>query len=301
MSSLKGIMECVPNFSEGRDSAKIEKILDCFRGKDGVKLLDYSSDKDHNRTVVTLVGEPEALRPVLVEAVGKAIELIDLRCHTGEHPRMGACDVMPFIPIKNVTMDDAIALAKEVGAELGEKYNLPIFLYEKAATKSERENLATVRKGQFEGMGEKLQDPNWKPDFGPAKVHESAGATAVGARMPLVAFNVNLDTANLEIADKIAKKVRFIGGGLRFCKAMGVDLSERGITQVSMNMTDYTKTALYRSFEMVKMEAKRYGVNVVGSEIIGLVPMNALVDVAEYYMGIENFSYDQILENRVME
>lgn len=301
MSSLKRIMECVPNFSEGRDSAKIEKILDCFRGKDGVKLLDYSSDKDHNRTVVTLVGEPEALRPVLVEAVGKAIELIDLRCHTGEHPRMGACDVMPFIPIKNVTMDDAIALAKEVGAELGEKYNLPIFLYEKAATKSERENLATVRKGQFEGMGEKLQDPNWKPDFGPAKVHESAGATAVGARMPLVAFNVNLDTANLEIADKIAKKVRFIGGGLRFCKAMGVDLSERGITQVSMNMTDYTKTALYRSFEMVKMEAKRYGVNVVGSEIIGLVPMNALVDVAEYYMGIENFSYDQILENRVME
>lgn len=301
MSSLKRIMECVPNFSEGRDSAKIEKILDCFRGKEGVKLLDYSSDKDHNRTVVTLVGEPEALRPVLVEAVGKAIELIDLRCHTGEHPRMGACDVMPFIPIKNVTMDDAIALAKEVGAELGEKYNLPIFLYEKAATKSERENLATVRKGQFEGMGEKLQDPNWKPDFGPAKVHESAGATAVGARMPLVAFNVNLDTANLEIADKIAKKVRFIGGGLRFCKAMGVDLSERGITQVSMNMTDYTKTALYRSFEMVKMEAKRYGVNVVGSEIIGLVPMNALVDVAEYYMGIENFSYDQILENRVME
>lgn len=301
MSSLKRIMECVPNFSEGRDSAKIEKILDCFRGKEGVKLLDYSSDKDHNRTVVTLVGEPEALRPVLVEAVGKAIELIDLRCHTGEHPRMGACDVMPFIPIKNVTMDDAIALAKEVGAELGEKYNLPIFLYEKAATKPERENLATVRKGQFEGMGEKLQDPNWKPDFGPAKVHESAGATAVGARMPLVAFNVNLDTANLEIADKIAKKVRFIGGGLRFCKAMGVDLSERGITQVSMNMTDYTKTALYRSFEMVKMEAKRYGVNVVGSEIIGLVPMNALVDVAEYYMGIENFSYDQILENRVME
>lgn len=301
MSSLKRIMECVPNFSEGRDSEKIEKILDCFRGKDGVKLLDYSSDKDHNRTVVTLVGEPECLKPVLVEAVGKAIELIDLRCHTGEHPRMGACDVMPFIPIKNVTMDDAIALAKEVGEALGEKYDLPIFLYEKAATKADRENLATVRKGQFEGMGEKLQDPNWKPDFGPAKVHESAGATAVGARMPLVAFNVNLDTANMEIADKIAKKVRFIGGGLRFCKAMGVELSERGITQISMNMTDFTKTALYRSFEMVKMEAKRYGVNVVGSEIIGLVPMNALVDVAEYYMGIENFSYDQILENRVME
>lgn len=301
MSSTKKIMECVPNFSEGRDLKKVEKIIDCFRGKEGVKLLDYSSDKDHNRTVVTLVGEVEPLKEAVLSAIGKAIELIDLRSHTGEHPRMGACDVVPFIPIRNVTMEDAIALAKEVGEESGKRYNLPIFLYEKAATTPERENLAKVRKGQFEGMAEKLQDPNWKPDFGPSKVHESAGVTAVGARMPLVAFNVNLDTANIEITDAIAKKVRFIGGGLRFCKAMGVELKERGITQVSMNMTDYTKTAIYRSFEMVKMEAKRYGVNVVGSEVIGLVPMAALIDTAVYYMGIEEFSLDQVLENRLME
>lgn len=301
MSSTKKIMECVPNFSEGRDLKKVEKIIDSFRGKEGVKLLDYSSDKDHNRTVVTLVGEVEPLKEAVLSAIGKAIELIDLRSHTGEHPRMGACDVVPFIPIKNVTMEDAIALAKEVGEEAGKRYNLPIFLYEKAATTPERENLAKVRKGQFEGMAEKLQDPNWKPDFGPSKVHESAGVTAVGARMPLVAFNVNLDTANIEITDAIAKKVRFIGGGLRFCKAMGVELKERGITQVSMNMTDYTKTAIYRSFEMVKMEAKRYGVNVVGSEVIGLVPMAALIDTAVYYMGIEEFSLDQVLENRLME
>lgn len=301
MSSTKKIMECVPNFSEGRDLKKVEKIIDCFRGKEGVKLLDYSSDKDHNRTVVTLVGEVEPLKEAVLSAIGKAIELIDLRSHTGEHPRMGACDVVPFIPIRNVTMEDAIALAKEVGEEAGKRYNLPIFLYEKAATTPERENLAKVRKGQFEGMAEKLQDPNWKPDFGPSKVHESAGVTAVGARMPLVAFNVNLDTANIEITDAIAKKVRFIGGGLRFCKAMGVELKERGITQVSMNMTDYTKTAIYRSFEMVKMEAKRYGVNVVGSEVIGLVPMAALIDTAVYYMGIEGFSLDQVLENRLME
>ena len=301
MSNIKRIFQCVPNFSEGRDLEKVEKIVESFRGKEGVKLLDYSSDKDHNRTVVTLVGEGDALKNAMIEAVGKAIELIDLRNHSGEHPRMGACDVVPFIPIRNVNMEDAIALAKEVAKEISEKYNLPIFLYEKAATNPERENLAKVRKGQFEGMKEKLQDPNWTPDFGPNEVHESAGVTAVGARMPLVAFNVNLDTSNIDVTDAIAKKIRFIGGGLRFCKAMGVELKDRGITQVSMNMTDFTKTALYRSFEMVKMEAKRYGVNVVGSEIVGLVPMEALIDVASYYMGIEDFTMDQVLESRLME
>ena len=301
MSNIKRIFQCVPNFSEGRDLEKVEKIVDSFRGKEGVKLLDYSSDKDHNRTVVTLVGEGEALKNAMIDAIGKAITLIDLREHKGEHPRMGACDVVPFIPIRNVTMEDAIALAKEVGKEVSEKYSLPIFLYEKAATNPERENLAKVRKGQFEGMKEKLQDPNWTPDFGPKEVHESAGVTAVGARMPLVAFNVNLDTSNINITDAIAKKVRFIGGGLRFCKAMGVELKDRGITQVSMNMTDFTKTSLYRAFEMVKMEAKRYGVNVVGSEIVGLVPMEALIDVAAYYMGIEDFTMDQVLESRLME
>ncbi len=301
MNKDKRIIECVPNFSEGRDLEKIEKIVNPFRGKEGVKLLDYSRDEDHNRLVVTVVGEPEKVRDAVIEAMGVAVEVIDLRNHKGQHPRMGATDVVPFIPIKNVTMEEAIDLAKSLAKEVSEKYNLPIFLYEKAASSPERENLAKIRKGEFEGMAEKLKDPAWKPDFGPAKVHESAGVTAVGARMPLVAFNVNLDTDNIEIADKIAKKVRFIGGGLRFCKAMGVELKDRGITQVSMNMTDYTKTALYRSFEMVKMEARRYGVNVVGSEIVGLVPMNALVDTAVYYMGIEDFSVDQILENRLME
>lgn len=295
------IIECVPNFSEGRDLEKIEKIISVFRAREGVKLLDYSSDKDHNRTVVTIVGEIEALKTCIIDFMEKAIELIDLKEHQGQHPRMGAVDVVPFIPIKNVTMEEVVELSKEVSKIASDKFNLPIFLYEKSASCSTRENLAVIRKGEFEGMGEKLQKPEWKPDYGPSHPHNSAGVTAIGARMPLVAFNVNLDTSNLDIATAIGKKVRFIGGGLRFCKAMGVKLEDRNITQVSMNMTDYTKTALYRSLEMVRMEAKRYGVNVVGSEIVGLVPMQALIDCAEYYMGIENFSSDQILESKLME
>lgn len=301
MSIWSRIMECVPNFSEGRDLAKIEKIVDQFRGKSGVKLLDYSNDEDHNRLVVTVVGEPEALKNALLEAIGQAVELIDLRDHTGQHPRMGAVDVVPFIPIKGCTMDEAVALSKEVGEQIATRYNLPVFLYEKSASTPHRENLANIRKGEFEGMAEKIQQPEWKPDFGPAKRHSSAGAVAVGARMPLVAYNVNLGTANLEIADSIARKIRFIGGGLRYCKAMGVDLKERGIVQVSINMTDYTRTALYRAFELVRIEARRYGVPVVGSEIVGLVPMAALIDTATYYLGLEDFSMDQVLESRIME
>ncbi len=299
--SWSKIMECVPNFSEGRDLEKIEKIVESFRAKEGVKLLDYSNDTDHNRCVVTVVGEPEALKAAVIEAVGKAVELIDLNKHEGQHPRMGAVDVVPFIPIKGCTMDDAIAVSKEVGAKVAELYNLPVFLYEKSASAPYRENLAAVRKGEFEGMAEKIRQPEWHPDFGPAERHATAGTVAVGARMPLVAFNINLNTPSLDIAHSIAKRIRFIGGGLRFCKAMGVDLTERGITQVSINMTDYSKTALYQAFEMVKYEARRYGVSIVGSEIIGLVPMAALIDTAEYYLGIENFSMDQVLESRIME
>lgn len=299
--SWSKIMECVPNFSEGRDLDKIEKIVSSFRAKEGVKLLDYSNDADHNRCVVTVVGEPEALKAAVIEAVGKAVELIDLNKHEGQHPRMGAVDVIPFIPIKGCSMDDAIALSKEVGAKVAELYNLPVFLYEKSASAPYRENLAAVRKGEFEGMAEKIKQPEWHPDFGPAERHATAGTVAVGARMPLVAFNINLNTPCLDIAHSIAKRIRFIGGGLRFCKAMGVDLTERGITQVSINMTDYSKTALYQAFEMVKYEARRYGVSIVGSEIIGLVPMAALIDTAEYYLGIENFSMDQVLESRIME
>lgn len=301
MSNWSKIMECVPNFSEGRDLVKIEKIVESFRAKAGVKLLDYSNDEDHNRLVVTVVGEPEALQSAVLEAIGRAVELIDLNHHTGQHPRMGAVDVVPFIPIKGCTMEDAVALSKAVGEQVAALYHLPVFLYEKSASASYRENLAAVRKGEFEGMAVKIKEPEWKPDYGDAERHPTAGTVAIGARMPLVAYNVNLGTSNLEIASSIAKKIRFIGGGLRYCKAMGVELKDRGIVQVSINMTDYTHTALYRAFELVRIEARRYGVSVVGSEIIGLVPMEALIDTASYYLGLENFSMNQVLEARIME
>lgn len=216
-----------------------------------------------------------------------------------QHPRMGAVDVVPFIPIRNVTMEEAVALSKEVGKEVAKCYNLPVFLYEKSASAPHRENLAAVRKGEFEGMAEKIKQPEWHPDFGLAERHPTAGTVAIGARMPLVAYNINLNTPSLEIAHDIAKKIRFIGGGLRYCKAMGVELKDRGITQVSINMTDYTRTALYRAFELVRVEARRYGVSIVGSEIIGLVPMEALIDTASYYLGLENFSMEQVLEARM--
>ena len=296
---MNKIMECVPNFSEGRDLQKIDKIVAPFRGKQGVKLLDYSNDEDHNRLVVTVVGEPEPLRDAVLEAIGVAVELIDLNHHQGQHPRMGAVDVVPFIPIRNVTMEEAVALSKEVGKEVAKRYNLPVFLYEKSASAPHRENLAAVRKGEFEGMAEKIKQPEWHPDFGLAERHPTAGTVAIGARMPLVAYNINLNTPSLEIAHDIAKKIRCIGGGLRYCKAMGVELKDRGITQVSINMTDYTRTALYRAFELVRVEARRYGVSIVGSEIIGLVPMEALIDTASYYLGLENFSMEQVLEARM--
>lgn len=300
MSSNK-IVECVPNFSEGRDLEKVEKIVNAFRAKEGVKLLDYSTDKDHNRMVVTVVGEPDALKKAVIEAIGIAVQVIDLNHHKGQHPRMGAVDVVPFIPIRNVSMEEAVNLSKEVGQEVAERYGLPVFLYEKAASAPHRENLATIRKGEFEGLKEKMTLPEWKPDFGPDQPNPTAGGVVIGARMPLVAYNVNLNTNKLEIADAIAKKVRFLGGGLRFCKAMGVELTERGIVQVSMNLTDFTKTAIYRAHELVRIEASRYGVSVVGAEIIGLVPMDALIDTAAYYLGLEDFSTKQVLETHLME
>jgi glutamate formiminotransferase len=301
MAGMKQIIECVPNFSEGRNSENIETIVAPFRGKKGVKLLDYQADADHNRMVVTVVGEPGALKAAVIEAVGCAIDVIDMRTHQGQHPRMGATDVVPFIPIKKVSMNEAVAFSKEVARETAETYSLPIYLYEKSASRPERQNLAHIRKGQFEAMAEKIKQPEWKPDFGPQKIHPRAGVTAMGARMPLVAYNVNLDSRNLEIADAIAKRVRHIGGGLRYCKGLGIELKDRGQVQVSMNMTDYTRTALYRVFELIKIEARRYGVNVVGSEIVGLVPMEALIDTAAYYLGLEKFSVDQVLESRIWE
>ena len=298
---MQQILECVPNFSEGRRLDRIEKIVQPFRGKGGLKLLDYQRDEDHNRLVVTLVGEPEALKTAVLEAMAAAVASIDLREHRGQHPRMGAVDVVPFIPIRGVSMDEAVELSRKVAAAAAETLNLPIFLYEESASAPHRRNLAEIRKGQFEGMPTKLRQPEWRPDFGPAEVHPSAGVTAVGARMPLVAYNVNLGTSNIKIAEDVARKLRHLSGGLRYCKAMGVELKERGIVQVSMNLTDYTRTALYRAFELVRIEARRWGVPVVGSEIVGLVPMAALVDTAAYYLQLENFTPEQVLESRIYE
>lgn len=293
------IVQCVPNFSEGLDQEVISKIIEAIKSVEGVKLLDYSSDKDHNRTVVTFVGTKESVVEGAFQGVKIAAELIDMTKHKGEHPRMGATDVIPFIPIKGVTMDECVELANELGKRVGEELKIPVYLYEKAATASHRANLAKVRKGEYEGMQEKMQDPKWQPDFGPAELNEKSGATAIGARMPLVAFNVNLNTSDLEVANKIAKNIRLAGGGLHSVKAMGVELKERGIVQVSMNMVDYKKTPLYRAMELIKVEAKRFGVSVVGSEIIGLVPMEALIETVDYYLAIEGFKNDQILENRL--
>jgi glutamate formiminotransferase len=290
MATMKKIIECVPNFSEGRDSETIEKIIEPFRGEKSVKLLDYQTDEDHNRMVVTVVGEPDALKTAIIDAIGRAINVIDMRTHQGQHPRMGATDVVPFIPIKNISMEAAVEFSKDVAKAVAKKYSLPIFLYEKSASRPARQNLANIRKGQFEGM-----------DFGPQKIHPSAGVAAMGARMPLVAYNVNLDSNNIEIANEIAKKVRHISGGLRYCKGIGIELKDRGLVQVSMNMTDYTRTSLYQAFELIKVEARRYGVNVIGSEIVGLVPMQALMDTAAYYLGLENFSMEQVLEARIWE
>ena len=301
MADMKKIIECVPNFSEGRNPENIEKIVAPFRGKKGVKLLDYQTDEDHNRMVVTTVGEPDALKKAIIDAIGCAIDVIDMRSHKGQHPRMGATDVVPFIPIKNIEMEEAVAFSRDVAKQVAQKYDLPIFLYEKSASQPERQNLAQIRKGQFEAMADKIKQPEWKPDFGPPKIHATAGVTAIGARMPLVAYNVNLDSRDIKIADEIAKKVRHLSGGLRYCKGIGIELKDRGLVQVSMNMTDYTQTSLYRAFELIKVEARRYGVNVVGSEIVGLVPMQALMDTAAYYLGLEDFSMGQVLETRIWE
>ncbi|MEN6348960.1 MAG: glutamate formimidoyltransferase [Syntrophomonas sp.] len=295
------LVECVPNFSEGRNLGVIQKITAPFIAAEGVKLLDYKPDKDHNRVVVTVMGEPESVKQAMLEAAGTAIKEIDMTRHQGAHPRMGAVDVIPFIPIQDFTMEEAVALARETAQEMASKYNLPVYLYEKAAASPARENLANIRKGEFEGMGEKIKQPEWKPDFGPDHIHPTAGATVVGARMPLIAFNINLNTSDLEIANKIARCIRHISGGLRYCKAIGVELRERGIVQVSINMTDYTRTPLYRVFELVRIEALRYGVQIVGSELIGLTPMEALTDTAAYYLRIEDFSLKQVIESRMLE
>ena len=298
---MKQIVECVPNFSEGRDPEKIGAIAGAVRAVAGVKVLDLTSDPDHNRSVLTMVGDADSVRRGAVALMEAAIARIDLRTHAGQHPRIGAVDVVPFIPIRNATAADCVAIARAVGEEAARRFGLPIYLYEDAATLEERRNLSNIRKGEFEGLEEKMRKPEWKPDFGPDRPHPTAGATVVGARMPLIAYNINLGTADLSVADAIAKSIRHIGGGFRFCKAMGVELKDRGIVQVSINMTNFRKTPLHRVFECVKSEATRYGVNVVGSEIVGLTPAEALYQAAEFYLRIEKFDAALVLETKLME
>src|SRR6202142_2172827 len=297
---MKRLVECVPNFSEGRDVAKVDAIVAAMREVPGVYLLDRESDADHNRSVVTLAGEPEAVAEAALRGVGKAAELIDLTKHSGAHPRMGATDVVPFIPIEGVTIEDCVALSKKVGREIWERYKIPVYFYEAAAQRPERANLETIRKGQFEGLlAEVPKNANRAPDIGNAALHPTAGATVVGARKFLVAYNINLNTPDIEIAKKIGKNIRFSNGGLRYVKAMGVNLRARQLAEVSINMTDFEQTPLHRVFEMVKREAERYGVAIVGSEIVGLIPKRAIELTADFYLQLENFSPAQVLENRM--
>lgn len=294
------LVQCVPNFSEGRRPEVIEAIAGAIAAQ-GVKVLSVSADADHNRCVVTFIGSPGAVARAALRGAEAAIRLIDLNHHKGSHPRMGAVDVIPFVPVSGCTMEDCVALARQVGEALG-NMGVPVFLYEEAATRPERRNLADVRRGEFEGLRELIgADPAKDPDFGPKRIHPTAGCTAVGARMPLIAFNVNLGTSDLSIARKIARAVRGSNGGLVHCKAIAVPLADRNQVQVSMNMVNYKETPLHRAFELIRLEAERYGVPVVGSEIVGLVPVDALVGVARHYLRLEGFKTDQVLEKRLVE
>jgi glutamate formiminotransferase/formiminotetrahydrofolate cyclodeaminase len=294
---MSTLVECVPNFSEGRDKAKVDAIVNAMK-MDGVYLLDREMDADHNRCVITLVGEREAIQEAAIRGVGKAAELIDLNVHKGAHPRMGAADVVPFIPIDGVTIEDCVAMARNVGEEIWKRYQIPVYLYEAAAATPERQNLENIRRGQFEGIrAEIATHAARKPDFGEARVHPTAGATVVGARKFLIAYNVFLNTPDVEIAKKVAKAVRFSNGGMRYVKGAGFLV--RGLAQVSMNLTDFEQTPVHRVFEMVKREAERYGVTPVSSEIVGLIPKRALEAVAEWFLQVENFDSSLILENRL--
>ena len=295
------VVEFIPNFSEGRRQDVIDALVAEAKSTPGVVLLDYSSDASHNRSVFTLVGDPDGIAEAAFKLCKLASKKIDMRQHSGEHPRMGATDVMPFVPVKEVTIEECVAISKKVAERVWKELGIPSFLYEYSATRPERANLATCRKGQFEGMPEKLLQEEWAPDFGERKIHPSAGITAIGARPPLVAFNINLSTSDVNIANAIAKVIRGSSGGFKYCKGIGVMLEDRNIAQVSMNMVNYEGTPLYRVFEVVRAEAKRWGVTIIGSEIIGLTPAKALIDCAEYYLQIENFDYKkQVLENHLL-
>jgi glutamate formiminotransferase len=294
------LLECVPNISEGRDREKIASMAREIKKYRGVRLLDYSSDGDHHRSVFTFIGEPEAIQEAAFAFTMKALDLIDMREHRGEHPRLGAVDVVPFVPIQEVEMEEAVRIAREFGKALG-KRGIPVFFYEEAATRPERRDLPTIRKGEYEGLAEKLKDPRWKPDEGPDHFDPKSGATVVGARFPLVAYNVNLKTRDLVLAKEIARKVRFKDGGFPHVRAMGVDLKVKEMVQVSMNLTDYRVTNIPKVYEFIKGEAFKKGIDVGGSEIVGLIPLGVLEGIAQYYLSCEAFSLRQVIEQRILE
>jgi len=299
---MAALIECIPNVSEGRRGDVVAALAEAaVMAAPGVVLLDRTSDVDHNRSVLTFLGEGEALVVAMTALVGAALDAIDLRKHAGAHPRLGAVDVIPFVPVRGATTADCVALAKTLGRTLADRYGLPVYLYEDAASRPDRQNLANIRKGEFEGLAKKMEDPAWKPDFGPSAPHPSGGAVVVGARAPLIAYNINLATADLAVADRIAKAIRHLSGGYRFVKAMGVKLEARGQVQVSINMTNFEKTPLHRVFETVRSEAERQGVAVVGSEIVGLVPQAALLAAAAHYLRLEANPGPQVLENKLLE
>jgi glutamate formiminotransferase len=295
------IIECVPNVSEGRRPEVVDALLQAMRAVTDVRLLDASSDPAHNRSVFTLAGDAEAVKAAVLGLVGAAVERIDLRMHRGEHPRLGAVDVVPFVPIESVTMAECVTLAKDTAADVAARFAVPVFLYEEAASSPARRNLEDIRRGEFEGLAAKMASPDWAPDFGPSQPHPTVGAIVMGARMPLIAFNINLATDRLDVAKKIASAIRHSSGGFRFVKAMGIALADRGIVQVSINLTNHEKTPMHRVFEAVRLEAQRYGVAVLESEIIGLTPQAAFVSAAEHYLQLARFSSNQILENRLRE
>ena len=295
------LIECVPNLSEGRRTEVIDRLVDAVRRVDEVRVLDVSSDSSHNRSVITMVGSAPSLHTAVLALYEQAIATIDLRSHSGAHPRLGAVDVVPFIPIDGMAMSTCVTLAKETAAAIASRFHLPVYLYEEAATTPARRNLADIRRGEFEGLAARLATQEWAPDFGPAVPHASAGATVIGARMPLIAFNVNLATPRLDIAKAVARSVRESSGGLPYVKALGVPLEDRGIAQVSMNLTNFHETSIRRAFEAVRAEAARHGVAVLESEIVGLVPRAALDGTSSEDLQLAGFTDGQILEIRLAD
>ena len=293
------IIESVPNVSEGRRTEVVGTLVQAVRGTPGVRLLDFSSDASHNRSVITFVGTADAVKAATLGLFEAAVAHIDLRTHSGEHPRVGAVDVVPFIPIEGVTMAECVALAHEVGAAVAERFGVPVYLYEEASDNPLRKNLEDIRRGEFEGLAAKMTSPGWQPDFGPESPHPSAGASVIGARQPLIAYNINLNTDRVEVAKKIAAAIRHSSGGLRYVKAMGVKVEDRNLAQVSINLTNYHRTPMHRVFDLVQREAARYGVSVLESEIVGLVPSAALIGAAEHYLQLARFTEDQVLEHKL--